>query len=190
MSKRRLLLLGTPGAGKGTQALRLGEKYGIPKISTGEMLRAAVAAGTRLGLEAKGLMDAGELLPDDLVISVAAERLGNDDAKRGFVLDGFPRTVAQADALAVLLKAKDSGLDLCVAIVVDEDIVVERLRKRGQIEGRADDTEEVIRERMRVYRGSTAPLHDYYRERGILVEVDGGGTEDEVEQRIEEAVGG
>ena len=190
MSKRRLLLIGIPGAGKGTQAVRLAKKYGIVQISTGDMLRTAVAAETELGLKAKGLMDAGELVPDKLVIGVAAERLGEDDAKAGFILDGFPRTVAQADALSELLQAKNSGLDLCVAITVEGDVVVERLLKRAQIEGRTDDTEEVIRERMRIYRKSTAPLLDYYRERELLVEVDGTGTADDVEQRIEEVVGG
>ncbi len=113
-----------------------------------------------------------------------------DDAKRGFVLDGFPRTVAQADALAEILQGSDSGLDLCVAITVDEDAVVDRLLKRAELEGRPDDTQDVIRGRMRVYRESTAPLLTYYRERGILVEIDGMGTVEEVEQRIQEAVGG
>ena len=189
MSKRRLLLLGAPGAGKGTQAVRLVEKYGIPQISTGDMLRAAVAAETPLGLKAKGLMDAGELVRDDVVIGIAAERLAEDDAKQGFVLDGFPRTVAQADALASILQSYGSGVDLCVAITVDEDAVVDRLLKREELEGRPDDTQDVIRERMVVYRESTAPLLDYYRERGILVEIDGMGTMEEVEQRIQEALG-
>lgn len=189
MSKRRLLLLGAPGAGKGTQAQRLVEKYEIPQISTGDMLRAAVAAGTELGLKAKGLMDAGELVPDDVVIGVAAERLATNDAQRGFVLDGFPRTVAQADALTEILSTSHSGLDLCIAITVEEDATVERLLKRAEIEGRADDNEEVIRGRMQVYRDSTAPLLDYYRERGILAEVDGMGSMAEVEQRIQEVIG-
>ena len=189
MSVRRMLLFGAPGAGKGTQALRLAKKYGIPHISTGDMLRAAVADGTPLGLKAKSLMENGELVPDDLVIGIAGERLGESDAKRGFVLDGFPRTVAQADALTEILNGNDSGLDLCVAINVDEDAVVRRLLKRAQIEERADDTEEVIRGRMGVYRDSTAELLNYYRERGILVEVDGMGSMEEVEQRIQEALG-
>ena len=190
MSKRRLLLLGTPGAGKGTQAVRLVEKYGIPQISTGDMLRTAVNAKTPLGLKAKGLMDAGELVPDDVVIGIAAERLAEDDVKHGFVLDGFPRTVAQADALAEILQVHGSGLDLCVAITIDEDAVVGRLLKRAELEARPDDTQDVIRGRMVVYRESTAPLLDYYRERGILVEIDGMGTVEEVEQRIQEALGG
>jgi adenylate kinase len=158
--------------------------------SPGSWARNPIDGFVQAGLKAKGLMDAGELVPDELVIGVAAERLGEHDAKAGFILDGFPRTVAQADALSELLQAKNSGLDLCVAITVEGDIVVERLLKRAQIEGRTDDTEEVIRERMRIYRQSTAPLLDYYRERELLVEVDGTGTADDVERRIEEVVGG
>ena len=190
MSKRRLLLLGAPGAGKGTQAIRLVEKYGIPQISTGDMLRAAVAAGTKLGRKAKGLMERGELVSDDVVIGVAAERLAAEDARSGFVLDGFPRTAAQAAALADILLELGSGLDLCLGLTVDEDAVVARLLKRAEIEGRADDNEDTIRERQRVYREQTAPLIDYYRKRGRLTEIDGMGAVEEVERRIEEALGG
>ena len=142
MSKRRLLLLGAPGAGKGTQAIRLVEKYGIPQISTGDMLRTAVAAGTKLGRKAKGLMERGELVSDDVVIGVAAERLAAKAARSGFVLDGFPRTAAQAAALADILLELGSGLDLCLGLTVDEDAVVARLLKRAEIEGRADQAGE------------------------------------------------
>ena len=190
MSGRRLLLLGAPGAGKGTQAARLVERLGIPQISTGDMLRAAVVAGTELGRKARGLMEAGELVPDDVVIGVARERLSQADARQGYVLDGFPRTVGQADALSEILSEMNVKLDLCLALTVDEDAVVKRLLARAEIEGRADDNEETIRERMRIYRESTAPLLSYYAERGLLVEVDGMGGVDEVARRIEEAVGG
>ena len=157
MGARRMLLLGPPGAGKGTQALRLVEKFGIPQISTGDMLRGAVAAGTSVGRKAQAYMDRGELVPDAVVIGVAEERLSQRDAKSGFVLDGFPRTAAQAEALDALLERIGTSLDRCVALVVDEDALVTRLLGRAQIEGRTDDSEETIRTRMSVYRGQTAP---------------------------------
>jgi len=185
---KRLLLLGPPGAGKGTQATRLAERYGIPQISTGDMLRAAVAAGTELGRRARALMERGELVPDDLVIGVAAARLAQDDAAEGFVLDGFPRTVAQAEALRSLLDRSGLQLERCVAMAVDEGAIVRRLLLRARVEGRKDDNEATIRERMRVYREQTAPLIAYYRTQGILAEVDGMGSVDEVARRIEEAL--
>jgi adenylate kinase len=187
-AEMNLLLLGPPGAGKGTQAQRLVQQHGIPQISTGDMLRAAVAAGTELGKTAKGLMERGELVPDSLVIAIARERLAKPDALRGFVLDGFPRTVAQADALAGLLAQAGRKLRCCVSLVVDEEAVVRRLLERAKIEGRADDNETTIRERMRVYRAQTQPLVDYYRQRGLLREVDGMGSVDAVAKRIEEAI--
>jgi adenylate kinase len=183
-----MLLLGPPGAGKGTQALRLVAKFGIPQISTGDMLRGAVAAGTSVGRQAQEYMDRGELVPDAVVIGVAEERLSQDDAESGFVLDGFPRTAAQAEALDALLQRIGTGLDRCVALVVDEDSLVTRLLGRAQIEGRTDDNEDAIRTRMGVYHEQTAPLVDYYRRRGILVEVDGLGSVEEVAKRIEEAL--
>jgi adenylate kinase len=188
MGARRMLLLGPPGAGKGTQALRLVAKLGIPQISTGDMLRGAVAAGTSVGRRAQEYMDRGELVPDEVVIRVAEERLSQDDAESGFVLDGFPRTAAQAEALDALLERIGTGLDRCVALVVDEDSLVTRLLGRAQIEGRSDDSEETIRTRMSVYQEQTAPLVDYYRKRGILTEVDGLGSVEEVAKRIEEAL--
>ena len=188
MSARRMLLLGPPGAGKGTQALRVVAKLGIPQIATGDMLRGAVAAGTGVGRQAQAYMDRGELVPDAVVIGVAEERLSQADAESGFVLDGFPRTAAQAEALDVLLERMGTNLERCVAFVVDEDSLVARLLERAQIEGRSDDSEETIRTRMSVYRAQTAPLADYYRKRGILVEVDGLGSIEEVAKRIEEAL--
>ena len=158
MTVRRVLLLGAPGSGKGTQATRLVERLGVPQISTGDMFRQAVAAGSELGRSLKRTMERGELVSDDVVISVAKERLSKDDAKRGFVLDGFPRTAAQAEALDALLAEMGTDLERCVALVVDEDAVVARLLKRAEIEGRSDDNEDTIRRRMRVYREQTEPL--------------------------------
>ncbi|MDG2050118.1 MAG: adenylate kinase [Myxococcota bacterium] len=182
MSASRIVLLGAPGAGKGTQAAQLVEQLGIPHISTGDMLRAAVAAETSVGLKAKALMDAGQLVGDDIVIAIAEDRLG--EAKKGFILDGFPRTLAQAEALDGLLEKLDSSLDCCLALTADTEAVVERLLKRAEIEGRADDNEETIRERMKVYGEQTAPLLAYYRERGLLVEVSGMGTIEAVLGRV------
>lgn len=188
MSARRMLLLGPPGAGKGTQAQRLVEKLGIPQISTGDMLRSAVAAGTDVGQQAQGFMDRGDLVPDAVVIGVAEERLANDDAAAGFILDGFPRTRAQAEALDSLLERLGTRLERCIALGVDGEALVDRLTQRGCIEGRSDDNEESIRTRLQVYRDQTEPLIVYYSERRILVEVDGDGSIDEVEKRIEEAL--
>jgi adenylate kinase len=184
-----MLLLGPPGAGKGTQAIRLVEKFEIPQISTGDMLRSAVAAGVEVGRQAQGFMDRGELVPDAIVIGVAEQRLSQPDAAGGFVLDGFPRTSAQAAALDDLLTKMGTELERCVALVVDEDELVERLLERARTEGRSDDNEATIRTRMKVYRDQTAPLIDYYRQRGILVEIDGLGSIEEIAKRIEEALG-
>lgn len=185
---RRILLLGAPGVGKGTQAGRLVTRLGIPQISTGDMLRAAVAAGTPLGREAKGLMDRGELVPDSVVIAVAEARLQQPDTERGFILDGFPRTTEQALALDRILQKLGRRLDRCLVLSVDEDALIERLQKRARIEGRSDDTEEAIRNRMRVFRQQTAPLIEYYRAKGILVQLDGLGSVEEVAQRIDGAL--
>jgi len=188
MSARRLLLFGPPGAGKGTQAIRLSQRLGVPQISTGDMLRAAVAAGTPLGRQAQAIMERGELVPDAVATGVAEERLGEADARRGFVLDGFPRTVGQAQALDGILERLGTPLDACLVLRIGEEALVERLLKRGQIEGRSDDTEEVIRKRMRVYREQTEPLLAHYRAQDLLREIDAEGSIEEVEKRLEEAV--
>ena len=189
MRPRNLLLLGAPGAGKGTQAARLAARLGVPHVSTGDLLRAAVAAGTKLGREAKGFMDRGELVPDSIVIGVAAERLARPDAKTGFVLDGFPRTLAQAEALDVELSRLGTKLDRCLALVADEEVLLARLLGRARVEGRSDDNEKTIRNRMRVYGTQTEPLIAHFRSQGLLREVDGVGTIDEVERRIQEGLG-
>jgi adenylate kinase len=188
MRATRLLLLGPPGAGKGTQAERLVKVLGVPQVSTGEMLRAAVRAGTPVGREAQAYMERGDLVPDAVVIGVAEERLRQPDARKGFILDGFPRTAAQAEALDRMLERLGVRLERCVALRVDEDTLVDRLLHRSAIEGRADDNEETIRKRMRVYRESTQPLVDYYRGRGALVEVDGEGSIETISSRIGEAL--
>ena len=188
IGKLRIVLLGPPGAGKGTQASAIVETKGIPHVSTGDMLRASVRAGTPIGKQAKAIMDAGELVSDEVVIGIAEERLGQPDAKKGFLLDGFPRTLAQAEALERLLSKLGTPLDCCLALTVDNEAVVQRLLKRAQIEGRADDNEATIRERMRVYDEQTAPLLGFYRSRGRLVEVSGVGTVEAVGKRIQEAL--
>jgi adenylate kinase len=186
MSARRLLLLGPPGAGKGTQARRLVERLGIPQVSTGDMLRAAVAAGSEIGRKAAAVMERGELVPDDIVIGVAEERLAAPDARRGFVLDGFPRTPAQAQALDRILAARGTPLERCVALCIDGEELVRRLLRRAELEGRSDDHETAIRTRMQVYERQTRPLLDYYRKRGLLREIEAEGSVDEVAERVEE----
>jgi adenylate kinase len=188
MTASRLLLLGPPGAGKGTQAQLLVKRLSVPQISTGDMLRAAAAAGTPVGRAAKGYMDRGELVPDEVVIGVAEERLSQPDARKGFVLDGFPRTAAQAEALDLLLGRLGTPLERCIHLVVDEEVLVRRLVRRAGIEGRSDDDEATVRNRMRVYREQTRPLVDYYAARGLLREVDGVGSVDDVAERIGEAL--
>ncbi len=175
----RLILLGPPGAGKGTQALRLVAKHGIVQLSTGDMLRAAVAAGTPVGQRAKSIMDAGQLVPDEVVVAIIADRIGQADAARGFVLDGFPRTVPQAEALERLLTERGLKLDAVVELKVNEGILVKRIENRVEemtARGeklRADDNPQVLKGRLAAYQEQTAPLADHYAHKGILKTVDG-----------------
>jgi adenylate kinase len=182
----RLILLGPPGAGKGTQAQLLVAKHSIVQLSTGDMLRAAVAAGTGVGLRAKAIMDRGDLVSDDVMIEIIADRLDKPDAARGFILDGFPRTVAQAEALSGLLAKRGLKLDAVVELEVDDDILTDRIVGRARETGgaRADDTVETLRKRLSVYHAQTAPVAEYYRKKGMLKSVDGMGTVDEVSAAI------
>ena len=182
----KVVFLGPPGAGKGTQAVRIAKKYNVPHISTGDILRAAVKEGTELGKLAKSYMDRGELVPDDVIIGIIRERLSQPDVReRGFILDGFPRTIAQAEALDELLAKMELPLDKVIYLNVDDEEIVKRLLARG----RADDTEEVIRNRLKVYREQTAPLVDYYTEKGLLVGIYGVGEIEEITKKIEESLG-
>ncbi len=176
--------MGPPGAGKGTQAAKVSQTLEIPHISTGEMLRTAIREDTPLGRSVKDFLDQGHLVTDEVMNSVVADRLRRDDCKRGFLLDGYPRTLPQVRALDELLARLKSPLTVVLALEVDADHLIERLVKRGKEQGRSDDTEEVIRERQRVYRSDTQPLIDYYAKSGILRRVDGLGSIDEVFGRI------
>jgi adenylate kinase len=184
MTETRLLLIGPPGAGKGTQAAILAQTYSIPAISTGDMFRANVKNETPLGLEVKAIMERGEYVPDSLTNAIVADRLNEADAAAGFLLDGYPRTTDQVTELDRILSEGGKALDAVVLITADTDEVVARLLKRAQIEGRADDTEEVIRHRMSVYEEQTAPLINTYSARDLVVTVDGLGAVDEVTGRI------
>jgi adenylate kinase len=184
----RLVLMGPPGAGKSTQARFVAEHFKIPAISTGDIFRANVSEGTPLGVEAKRFMDAGEYVPDEVTNLMVRNRIDEPDAERGFLLDGYPRTLAQVEELDGMIAFTGHRLDAAVALAVDEDEIVRRLLQRAQLEGRADDTEDVIRRRHEVYAEQTAPLIEVYRDRGILVEVDGLGDADEVTKRIFDAL--
>ncbi|QCW51703.2 adenylate kinase [Nocardioides dongxiaopingii] len=180
----RLILMGPPGAGKGTQATSIADHFGIPAISTGDIFRANVSAGTELGIEAKRYMDAGDYVPDEVTNLMVRNRIDEPDAKPGFLLDGYPRTTAQVDELDGMIAFTGHKLDAAVVLTVDPDELVARLLQRATTGGRADDTEEVIRKRQDLYTTETEPLIELYRSRGLLVEVDGMGTVDEVTQRI------
>lgn len=190
----RLILLGPPGAGKGTQALRLVAKYGIVQLSTGDMLRAAVKAGTPIGLQAKEIMASGGLVPDDVVVGIVGQRIEQPDARKGFILDGFPRTVPQARALDRILADRSIGLDAVIELRVDEDALVRRIetriaemKERGE-PLREDDSAEVLHKRLSAYREQTAPLIAYYRQLGVLLTVDGMAPIADVTAAIDKAL--
>jgi adenylate kinase len=180
----RLILIGPPGAGKGTQAQRLVEQLGVPHLSTGEMLRQAISQGTPVGMYAKKFIDAGQLVGDDTMVELVGQRLDQDDCASGCLLDGFPRTVVQAEKLDEYLRQHGAPLDGVIEMKVDEEELVRRMIARG----RSDDKPEVIRERMATYQRQTAPVSDYYRKRGLLESIDAMGTVDEVSARISAAL--
>lgn len=176
--------MGPPGAGKGTQATVIAGHFGIPAISTGDIFRANVSQGTPLGIEAKRFMDAGDYVPDEVTNLMVRNRIDEDDAKPGFLLDGYPRTTAQVEELDGMISFTGHKLDAAVVLTVDAEELVQRLLQRAQTDGRADDTEDVIRKRQEIYAEQTEPLIEVYRGRGVLVEVDGMGEVDEVTARI------
>ena len=181
----RIVLLGAPGSGKGTQGEKMAAHFGIPKLSTGDALRAAVAAGTELGKKAKATMDAGQLVANELVYGIVEERLAQPDAQKGFILDGFPRNIAQADVLeGMLTKLKVHSISTALHLHVEDEEIITRLHSRALKEGRADDTEEVIRKRIEIYNADTKPLLDYYEKQGKLVTLEGKGALDEIFAKI------
>jgi len=184
----RLIIVGPPGAGKGTQAGRIATSFGVPAISTGDIFRKNVSEGTPLGQRAKAIMDAGEYVPDDLTNELVRDRLAEPDAAQGFLLDGYPRTPAQVEYLDGLLAEHGTGIDAVVQLVADQDALVGRLMNRASEQGRADDNEQTIRRRQQVYQEQTAPLVAVYQQRGLVVDVDGLGGVDEVGDRIAAAL--
>ncbi|MEI7054534.1 adenylate kinase [Nocardioides sp. CCNWLW239] len=180
----RLIIMGPPGAGKGTQAKFIAEHFGIPAISTGDIFRANMSAGTPLGIEAKSYVDKGEYVPDSVTNLMVRNRIDEPDAANGFLLDGYPRTLAQVEELDGMIKFTGHALDAVVVLTVDKDEIVQRLLQRAELEGRADDTAEVIRRRQEVYLEETAPLIEVYKGRGLVHEIDGLGEVEDVTKRI------
>jgi len=180
----RIVLLGPPGSGKGTQATLLVEQLGVPHISTGVLLRNAAKRGTELGLKAKALTDKGELVPDSVISEMIEERLSRPDVAKGFILDGYPRNVAQAKSLDILLERLHQPVEVAILIDIDSEQIIQRIARRAEEEGRADDTEETVRNRLRVYTEQTAPVAVYYAKRGLLTKVLGDGSKTEIFQRI------
>lgn len=180
----RIVLLGAPGSGKGTQAALLEKQLDVPHISTGVLFRAAVEQGTELGLKVTSILDRGELVPDDLTLDLLEERMVQDDASRGFILDGYPRNLAQAESLDTLMEKLGFAIDEAIQIDVDTEQVIGRIAKRAAEQGRSDDTEEVVRNRMNVYEEQTAPVVDHYAEQGLLTRVLGTGSIEEVLELI------
>jgi adenylate kinase len=184
----RLIIMGPPGAGKGTQAKFVAEHFKIPAISTGDIFRANVSRGTPLGLKAKEYMDAGDYVPDEVTNLMVRDRIDEPDAESGFLLDGYPRTLSQVEELDGMIKFTGHELDAVLVLTVDQDEIVQRLLQRAELEGRADDTEDVIRRRQELYTEQTEPLIEVYRGRGILIELDGMGEVDDVTERIFDAL--
>lgn len=180
--------MGPPGAGKGTQAVKICQQYKIPQISTGEILRAAVKNGTDMGNKAREYMDAGKLVPDEVVIGIVRDRIKEADAQQGYVLDGFPRTIEQADALGRMLESMGQKLDVALNLEVPDAELVKRLLDRAVKDGRADDTEPVIKNRLKTYNDQTAPLIEYYKKKGILASIDGLGSMDAITERIQQVL--
>jgi adenylate kinase len=186
---KRILIMGPPGSGKGTQADTIADRYGIPAISTGHIFRANVEAGTALGQTARGYIEAGEYVPDSVTNAMVRDRLSQPDCAHGFLLDGYPRTLAQVETLDRILAQRGHRLDVVVALEVDVEDLIDRLVRRAAVEGRSDDTEDVIRRRQKLYSDETAPLLTAYEERGLLRRVDGAGTIEEVAAMIFAALG-
>jgi len=186
----RVILMGPPGAGKGTQAARIAERFGIPAVSTGDIFRDNIKNRTELGQKVEEILASGAYVPDEVTNDIVRDRLAQPDASNGFLLDGYPRTTGQVDALDEMLAVAGHRLDAAVELTVDEDALVERLTNRAGEQGRADDSEEVVRERQALYRDETAPLIDLYHEHGVLLRVDGMGTVNEVTERVVRALEG